>query len=119
MFAAGGSECDLMFFMVIEKFRPGNAKAVYARVREGGRKLPEGLRYVDSWVEASLSRCFQLMECDDPRLFQEWVALWEDLVDFEIVPVVLSKQAAETIRNVTSKYTESGNASESMERTAR
>jgi hypothetical protein len=61
--------------------------------------MPEGLRYVDSWVEANLARCFQLMECDDPRLFQEWIARWQDLVDFEIVPIVPSKQTAETINN--------------------
>jgi len=89
-----------MFFMVIERFRNGDAKAVYRRSRERGRMLPDGLRYVDSWVEANLARCFQLMECDDPRLFQEWVACWQDLVDFEIVPVVPSKQTAETINNI-------------------
>jgi hypothetical protein len=86
-----------MLFMVIERFRPGNAKAIYNRSRDHGRMLPDGLRYVDSWVEASLGRCFQLMDCDDPRLFQDWVTRWEDLVEFEIVPVVPSKQTAETI----------------------
>jgi hypothetical protein len=59
--------------------------------------LPNGLRYVDSWVAATLDRCYQLMECDDPRLFQEWVIHWQDLVDFEIVPVVPSKQTTEAI----------------------
>jgi hypothetical protein len=86
-----------MLFMVIEKFKNGNANAVYSRSRERGRMLPEGLRYVDSWVEASLDRCFQLMECEDPSLFQEWVIHWQDLVDFEIVPVVPSKQTTEAI----------------------
>ena len=89
-----------MLFMVIEKYKNGNARAIYARAREKGRMLPDGLRYVDSWVEASLGRCFQLMECDDPRLFQEWVVRWQDLVDFEIVPVVPSKQTAETINSL-------------------
>jgi hypothetical protein len=88
-----------MLFMVIEKFKDGNAKAVYSRNRERGRMLPDGLRYVDSWVEANLDRCFQLMECDDPRLFQEWVINWQDLVDFEIIPVVPSKQTTEAISN--------------------
>lgn len=81
--------------MVIERFK--DVKAVYRRVREKGRVLPEGLRYVGSWVEASYNRCFQLMECDDASLFQEWVIQWQDLVDFEIVPVVESKQAAKVI----------------------
>ena len=86
-----------MLFMVIEKFKNRNARAVYNRSREKGRMVPEGLKYVDSWVEANFDRCFQLMECDDPRLFQHWVIQWQDLVDFEIVPVVPSKQTMETI----------------------
>ena len=86
-----------MLFMVVERFKNGNANAVYNRSREKGRMLPDGLRYIDSWVAASLDRCFQLMECDDPRLFQEWVIRWQDLVDFEIVPVVPSKQTSERI----------------------
>ena len=84
-----------MLFMVIERFK--DAKAVYRRLREKGRMLPEGLKYVESWVEAGYSRCFQLMECDDPNLFQEWVIQWQDLVDFEIVAVIESKHAAKTI----------------------
>jgi hypothetical protein len=59
--------------------------------------LPEGLKYIDSWVEANFDRCFQLMECDDARLLQEWVFEWQDLVDFEIVPVVPSKVTTDTI----------------------
>ena len=83
--------------MVIEKFKNRNARAVYNRSREKGRMVPEGLKYVDSWVEANFDRCFQLMECDDSRLFQQWVIQWQDLIDFEIVPVVPSKQTMETI----------------------
>jgi len=86
-----------MLFMVIEKFKNRNARAVYSRSRERGRMLPDGLRYVDSWVESNFDRCFQLMECDDPRLFQQWVIQWQDIIDFEIVPVVPSKQTMETI----------------------
>lgn len=84
-----------MLFMVIERFK--DAKAVYHRVREKGRMLPEGLKYVGSWVEANCNRCFQLMECDDASMFQKWVIQWEDLVDFEIIPVVESKQTAKEI----------------------
>ena len=89
-----------MLFMVIEKFKEGNAQAIYRRSRERGRMLPKGLRYIDSWVEANLGRCFQLMECDDARLFQEWVSRWDDLIEFEIVPVVPSKETAETMNKL-------------------
>jgi hypothetical protein len=86
-----------MLFMVIERFKERNARAVYRRLRELGRGTPDGLRYVDSWVEANFDRCFQLMECDDARLLQQWVAFWGDLVEFEIVPVVPSSATRETI----------------------
>jgi hypothetical protein len=80
-----------MLFMVIERFHGQDPAPIYARLREQGRMLPDGLRYVDSWVEANLGRCFQLMECDDVLLLQQWVAQWLDLVEFEIVPVNPSK----------------------------
>ena len=86
-----------MLFMVIERFKNRNARAVYTRSRERGRMLPDGLKYVDSWVEANFDRCFQLMECDDAKLLQEWVFEWQDLVEFEIIPVVSSKETTETI----------------------
>src|SRR4051794_2880790 len=65
-----------MLFMVIERFRDDDMLPTYRRVREGGRQLPAGLEYVDSWVEPSFARCFQLMRCDDLRLLQEWVLQW-------------------------------------------
>ena len=80
--------------MVIERFRGGQPRPVYDRAREQGRMLPEGLRYVDSWVAADFGRCFQLMECEDVTLLMAWVARWSDLVDFEIVPVAPSAQAS-------------------------
>jgi hypothetical protein len=83
-----------MLFMVIERFRNQNADAVYRRFQEQGRLAPEGLTYVGSWVEASLDRCFQLMECENVVLLQQWVAKWSDLVSFEIVPVVPGKDTA-------------------------
>lgn len=86
-----------MLFMVIEHFRDRDAKAVYARFREKGRLAPEGLVYVGSWIEANFSRCFQLMECDDAGLLQAWILNWGDLADFEIVPVVPSKETAEIV----------------------
>ena len=88
-----------MLFMVIERFRDRDAKAVYRRFREQGRMTPEGLTYVGSWIEANFDRCFQLMECDDLRLLQQWVlANNRDLgMTFEIVPVVPSKETREVI----------------------
>ena len=83
-----------MLFMVIERFRDHDGAAVYRRFREKGRMLPDGLKYVDSWVEMNFDRCFQLMECDDVQLFKQWIAHWDDLVDFEIVAVNKSKDAA-------------------------
>lgn len=87
-----------MLFMVIERFRDNDMIPIYRRVRDAGRALPDGLKYVDSWVEPNFSRCFQLMECDDLRLFQEWTLQWRDFgVSFEIVPVVPSAQTREVV----------------------
>ena len=80
--------------MVIEHFRDGDAAPVYARFRERGRLAPEGLTYVNSWVTADLTRCYQVMACDDRALLDEWIARWSDLVDFDVVPVVTSAEAA-------------------------
>jgi Protein of unknown function (DUF3303) len=81
--------------MVVEHFAPGAASEIYRRVREDGRSLPDGLRYVDSWVRADLGGCFQLVECDDALRLQEWIAGWSDLAEFELVPVVPSSSAQE------------------------
>ncbi|MBI2253768.1 MAG: DUF3303 family protein [Proteobacteria bacterium] len=87
-----------MLFMVIERFKDNDMVPVYRRVRESGRSLPDGLRYVDSWVEPNFGRCFQLMETDDARLLQAWVLGWRGLgVTFEIVPVVPSKDTREVV----------------------
>jgi hypothetical protein len=86
-----------MLFLVIERFRNRDAKAVYRRFRDEGRGAPEGLAYVGSWIETNLDRCFQIMECDDARLLQQWVAFWGDLIEFEIVPVVSSAETRETM----------------------
>ena len=76
-----------MLFMVVERFRNQDGKAVYRRFRDKGRMTPEGLEFVGSWVSADLDTCFQVMECDDVGLLQSWVAEWSDLIEFEIVPV--------------------------------
>jgi hypothetical protein len=83
-----------MLFMIIEHFKNGDAAPVYRRFREKGRMAPEGLAYVASWVTEDRARCFQVMECDDRKLLDEWMARWSDLVRFEVIPVVTSAQAA-------------------------
>ena len=84
-------------YMVIETFRNGDAVRVYRRFRDRGRLTPEGLVYVSSWVDAKLERCYQLMETDNPRLLDEWIAQWSDLVDFEVHQVITSAEAADRI----------------------
>ena len=86
-----------MLFMVIERYRPGRAPEIYRRFRERGRMAPGGLRYVASWVDLNYERCFQVMETDDEALLGQWTANWADLVDFEIVPVRSSAEAAAAI----------------------
>jgi hypothetical protein len=83
--------------MVIELFRNGDPVPVYSRFRERGRLMPEGLRYVSSWVNESLDRCFQLMEADDRSTLDQWLVNWSDLVDFEVYPVITSQEAAEKV----------------------
>ena len=89
-----------MLFMVIERFKNRDAKALYRRLRDAGRQMPEGLKYLDSWVEPNFDRCFQLMETEDLRLLQSWILYWNDLMDFEIVPVVPSKDTREIVEAV-------------------
>ena len=82
-----------MLFMVIERFRDADMVPIYRRIREAGRMLPEGLEFVDSWVEPNFARCFQLMRCDDARLLQEWILQWRGYgISFEIIPVVPSAE---------------------------
>jgi hypothetical protein len=78
---------------VIERFRNGDAVPVYRRFRERGRLEPDGVRYVSSWVTADLTKCFQVMECDDRGRLAEWTSHWEDLVEFEIISVITSAEA--------------------------
>ena len=82
-----------MLFMVIERFKNRDGAAIYRRYKDCGRMAPDGLKYVNSWVEPNFDRCFQLMECDDPKLFDEWMTNWNDLVDFEIVELITSQEA--------------------------
>lgn len=84
-----------MLYMVIEHFKDRNAAPIYRRFNERGRMMPEGLNYVNSWIEPNFDRCFQVMETDDPKLFDEWIDNWKDLADFEVFPVVTSAEARE------------------------
>jgi hypothetical protein len=83
-----------MRYMVIERFKDGEAAEIYRRVRDRGRMLPDGLTYVASWVDLEFTRCFQLMETDDASLFDLWARAWADLIDLEITPVRTSAEAA-------------------------
>jgi hypothetical protein len=84
-------------YMVVEHFRNKDAVPVYRRFRDNGRMAPEGVVYVSSWVDDRLERCYQVMETHDRALLDEWMAKWRDLIDFEVHPVVTSKEAADKI----------------------
>ena len=86
-----------MLFMVIEEFHDGDAVPVYRRFRDEGRLAPEGVTYVDSWVTADLTRCFQVMEASDRTMLDEWISRWSDLVTFDVIPVITSAEARAAI----------------------
>lgn len=82
-----------MLYMVIERFK--DARAIYRRLREKGRMMPEGLEYVSSWIDVDLKTCWQLMRAEDESLFQTWIDNWKDLADFEVVQVRTSAEVRE------------------------
>jgi hypothetical protein len=82
-----------MLYLIVEHFRDGDAVPVYRRFRDSGRLMPDGIAYVGSWVTADLRRCYQVMECEHRELLDQWMAAWQDLVEFEVVPVVTSADA--------------------------
>jgi hypothetical protein len=86
-----------MHYMIIERFRDGDPLPVYRRFRDRGRMATDGLRYVGSWVTPDLTTCYQVMECDERRLLDAWLANWRDVVDFEVLPVLTSAEAAEAV----------------------
>jgi hypothetical protein len=86
-----------MLFMVVERFKDRDPAPIYQRLRESGRSLPDGLRYINSWIEVNFDRCFQLMECDDARVLMRWIVEWRDLVEFEVVPVAPSTVVREMV----------------------
>jgi len=82
---------------VLEIFK--DAAAVYRRFRDHGRMQPEGLRYISSWPDTRIERCFQLMETEEIRLLDEWMAKWADLMDFEVIPVITSAEAVDRMKS--------------------
>ena len=86
-----------MLFIVIETFRTSGAVDVYRRARDQGRMLPDGVRYVSSWVDLDFTRAYQLMEAPSAKDLDPWIAKWSDIVDFEIIPVRTSAEATALI----------------------
>ena len=86
-----------MLFMVVEHFKNNDALPVYRRFRDRGRLAPEGVQYISSWVDDKLERCFQIMETSERDMLERWIQNWSDIVDFEVYPVLSSKEAAEKV----------------------
>lgn len=86
-----------MLYMIIETFRNGDPVPTYRRFRDLGRLMPDGLEYRGSWVTADLRRCFQVMECNDRRLLDQWMAQWQDITDFDVIPVLTSADASAAV----------------------
>jgi hypothetical protein len=76
-----------MLYMVVEQFKQDAAPEIYRRFREKGRMMPDGLTYLSSWIDHDLKTCWQLMETENPALFERWTQNWDDLMEFEIIPV--------------------------------
>ena len=86
-----------MLFMIIERFHSGKVKDLYKRFDEKGRMLPEGMTYINSWINEEVTLCYQVMESDNEEKIHEWIAKWNDLADFTIIPVITSAQAKEKV----------------------
>lgn len=86
-----------MLFMVIERFHRGKVKLLYERLDKKGRSLPEGVNYINSWIDENITICYQVMESDTIEKIYEWIENWNDLTDFEVIPVITSAEAKERI----------------------
>ena len=96
-FVCISSQNIVMLYMIIEKFHPGKVKALYQRFSEKGRMLPEGVTYINSWINEPVTICYQLMESSSAENIYEWISHWNDLADFEVIPVITSAQAKEKV----------------------
>jgi Protein of unknown function (DUF3303) len=90
---------SFMLFMVIERFKQGDRRPIGERFKQRGRMLPEGVAYHASWVDSAGARCFQVMEAPHARLLDAWIARWDDLIDFEVVPVLTSADFWATVES--------------------
>jgi len=86
-----------MLFMIIERFHPGTVKLLYERFAEKGRLMPEGVEYINSWIDKNVSTCYQVMQSDSIDKIQVWISYWDDLADFEVIPVITSAEAREIV----------------------
>lgn len=85
--------------MIIETFHPGKVKELYWRFAEKGRLMPDGVQYINSWIDAEITTCYQVMQCDDISQLHEWIENWKDLADFEVIPVMTSAEAKEKVKS--------------------
>lgn len=86
-----------MLYMIIERFHPGKVKDLYMRFEQKGRMLPEGVQYLNSWIDNQVRICYQVMESDSEEKIQQWINSWSDLADFEVIAVITSAEAKEKI----------------------
>ncbi len=86
-----------MLYMIIETYHPNKVKQLYKRFEEKGRQLPEGVRYINSWINEDVTTCYQVMESDDEKNIYKWIQHWIDLTDFKIIPVITSEEAKEKV----------------------
>ncbi len=86
-----------MLFMIIEKFHSGKVKDLYQRFEEKGRLMPDGVNYINSWIDSKINTCYQVMKSDAEVKIHEWISNWSDLADFEVLPVITSAQAKEKV----------------------
>jgi hypothetical protein len=85
--------------MIIENFRKETVKELYQRFDEKGRLMPPGLTYIDSWINEDVSVCYQLMESESLAALHQWIANWNDLADFQIIPIISSDEARNKVLN--------------------
>lgn len=80
-------------YMIIENYKPGKTEEIYRRFSEKGRMMPQGIEFINSWIEENLQKCYQVMKSESIENLEEWIDNWKDLVDFEVIPVISSKEA--------------------------